>query len=243
MGKSFGIGEGKKGGFTTRVKEQKEADEKYLKDIGTRDADKYDPATKEAKAEWERLEDLADKEPNLVAKAEFARQAKAAKTNYEQIKEYYSAREEYKHQLAYTQSIENWQKKQRAVAMATGGIVGGIAAGILTGGIAPAALGLAAGVGGGAVIGTGNRYQNEQTSKALRKEYGTNGIKKRGEHKKKHAIEAALEAAGHGGAHGDKKHDKKPKKEEAEAHDEHEEEAHDEHDDHKDTGGHPPTVH
>ena len=55
LGKNMGIGEGKKGGFSSRVKERKEKDDKFMKSLD--DANMDDPKNK-ARAE-ERAEDMA----------------------------------------------------------------------------------------------------------------------------------------------------------------------------------------
>jgi hypothetical protein len=200
VGKALGIGEGKKGGFVSRVKEDKESDEKFLKALGTRDADKYDPATKSAKADVEKWEDLADKEVNLIKKAEYQENAKAAKKNYDSIKNQYSAREEFKYQLAYAKAIESWQKTQLAALT----VAGGATAGIITGGILPAIA--ATGIGG--LASMGSYYNNKQVTGALRKEYGKNGLKKRKNSHEEHQLKKALAALGD-----DHNHEEKPKDE------------------------------
>lgn len=209
VGKMMGIGEGKKGGFTTGVKEQKEADEKFLKKLGTRDADTYDPKTKEAKAELDRLEELADQTTDPTLRDQYTADAKKAKKDYNDAKKKYSAKEEYARQLSYISSIENWKKKQAAVAA----VAGGAAAGLLTGGVVPIAAGIIA----GGVIGAGNHQHNKQTTGAMRKDYGKNGLKKRKHDHEEHALKKTAAAIG-GGDHDT--HDKPKTQKEEEKHEE-----------------------
>lgn len=231
IGKSLGIGEGKKGGFTTRLKETKESDHKFMEALGTIDKDK-DPeiiAAKQAVAGQEaevakRQLDLANANSHVQKQAAISMLEKSKadlavlKTDLESKVSAFGPEKVYANQLAYIKNKESWQNMQHKVL--SGVAVGaGAGAALLTGGLlAPAAI---AGTAYATSLGSGRHTKADV--KALRKEYGADGsAKKKSKDEEENAKRAMamlgvvkkseLEAAKGQGAHdaGHGKPDHKP---------------------------------
>ncbi len=189
LGKKLGVGEGRKGGIATIVKEQKEADEKFLKALGTRS---YDDTT-EGKAQLNAIANLKEglkSATDPAQKAHMEAQLIKWQGEYDGGKKKWGPEEEYKYQLNYINALEKWQKWQKFAT--TGATV--LAAGAATGGI-----GLAAGVAAGTVAGTasmGSGYRSKKSAAGLRKDYGKDGSKKKKSDTEKKAREQAAVAMG-----------------------------------------------
>lgn len=183
------------------TKELKDSQERIKNAQNTVELQKI--GTAKLKGTLEELEDKYDKSANEFERNQINEDIKKAKANYEKVKKMWSAREEYSRQLDYVHATEQWQKVQRGIT--TVGIAG--AATLLTGGLGGIAIGAAGGVVGGVAgdwIARGNKFQNKQTSGAMRKEYGENGLKRRKHSHEEHAIKKAAALLGGGDDHEEK---------------------------------------
>lgn len=193
VGKKMGVGEGRKGGMTTILKEEKESDEKFMKALGHRSADDYDPETKF----YKKL--VGDYETELIATKDVAKRteiktalAGARKSYADAAKKWEDANPEIKYgrQLNYINAMESWQSKQKFL-----GVGAAAAAGI----IATGGLGLAAGAVAGASAGAtsaGYWYNTKKAAGNVRKEYGADGSKKHKSESEEKKLKAVLAAAG-----------------------------------------------
>lgn len=194
VGKTIGVGEGRKGGFSTILKENKESDEKFLKALGTREVkDKFEDT-----AEGVRLKkEIAVFEAGLNASKDDPEATAYMKTRISELqtafveaKDKWTAKEEYKYQLDYVDALERWQKRQRggAYGLAAGAAI--IATGGL--GLAPVLTGA-----GAAALGRGVWFNSKKEAAALRKDYGADGSKKKKKDSEEKKLKAALAAAGY----------------------------------------------
>lgn len=202
LGKSLGVGEGRKGGFATILKENKESDEKFLKALGTRSFDDYAPEAKILKDSQNKLKNLqqeieiakvsapGDVKFLQMRMAETEREVVARQKAYNEAKDKWSAEEEYKNQLSYIKTLERWQKVQMGGAAGLAAGAGILATGGL--GLAPVLTGA-----GAAAIGRGAWYNSKKEAAALRKEYGEDGSKKKKKDSEEKKLKAALAAAGY----------------------------------------------
>jgi hypothetical protein len=194
LGKQLGVGEGRKGGITSILKEQKESDEKFLKALGTRS---YDDTT-EGKAQLNAISTLQEGLKGVTDEGQKAHmQAQLIKWqgDYDSGKKKWGPEEEYKYHLDYIKNIESWQKAQKHLALG---------ATIVAGGIATGGFGLAAGVATGALAGAATRgyvYGSKKTASGLRKDYGKDGAKKKKKDSEEKKIKETLAAAGYKAEH------------------------------------------
>lgn len=193
VGKKMGVGEGRKGGITTILKEEKESDEKFMKALGNRSADDYDPETKF----YKKL--VGDYEKELMSTTDVKKReeiktalAGARKSYADASKKWEDQNPEIKYgrQLNYINAMESWQNKQKYLG--TGLAVG---AGVLaTGGLGIAAGAVAAGATG--ATSAGYWYNTKKAAGNVRKEYGADGSKKHKSESEEKKLKAALAAAG-----------------------------------------------
>lgn len=199
-GKKLDMGEGHKGGFATVLKEKKEADEKALKDLGTRDFDTYH---KDLKSNMESAENEVSKIKAEVKKATeegrggdlqylALKQAEAemkydtAKSVYDNKKKEWGPEQEYARQLNYIKAVENWESMQKK---------GWLGAGIIAATAAASPIGLAVG-GSMAVSSFGYHSQTKKSAAAMRKEYGKDGSVKKKKVKEEESRKKAAAAFG-----------------------------------------------
>ena len=193
VGKKMGIGEGRKGGMTTILKEEKESDEKFMKALGNRSADDYDPNTQIYKGEVAMLEKKLAREKNETERTQIKKDLATARKKYsDAVKNWEENNPDIKYgrQLNYINAMESWQSKQKYLGA-------GLAVG--AGIIATGGLGLAAGGVAGAATGAtsaGYWYNTKKAASNVRKEYGADGSKKHKSESEEKKLKAVLAAAG-----------------------------------------------
>jgi hypothetical protein len=208
VGKSLGVGEGAKGGYTKRIKEAKEEQKKfYGKDgLGFVDTDTEESQLK-IKARTEEIKKAKQKEIDETAAA-FDRATtdeereklliKDGKLKKEQANADKAATAEVKfsRQIAYMEQLQKQKSRwgmfgnryTESGGTAAGGVIGGVAGGIATG---------ATGGIYGAAAGAGARAKVDELAaiiKELDKEYGKGGAETVGKEKAKGKAKAMIEA-------------------------------------------------
>jgi hypothetical protein len=189
MGKKLDIGEGRKGGFATIIKEEKASDEKFLKELGTR---KFEDTADAIRLQTgiTALAANIDGVTDVNQKAHMKEQLAGLQAEFEARKKQFGSKEEYARQLSYIDKIERWKNFNKAQRFA------GAGAGILASGVVLASGGLlAAPVMAAASVGYG--YNSKGSAAALRKAYGKDGSTKKKSDAEEKAKKKALELLGY----------------------------------------------
>jgi hypothetical protein len=197
IGKKLGAGEGKKGGFTTRLKEAEEREKKYDKLMGKNDPED-DTEVKQQRAKISKLtKSLAGEQDEAIREQIEGKLVQANEELAVALTKASKPENVYANQLTYVRNKENWLKKQKLLLNGVTAVGAGIGLGLLSGGII---TGVAAAAGAyGAVKGING--QTKADIKTIRKEYGNDGGKKKENDAAKAAAAAvakALKEAGEG---------------------------------------------
>jgi hypothetical protein len=186
VGKSLGIGEGKKGGYATRLKESKESDEKFLKALGTIDKN-TDPKLIALRKEVEAREIAFNNASNGVAKRSANSMLVKARQDLATAEAAFGPAQEYANQLAYIKATENWMVLKKRLSLA-GAAAAGVGASIVTGGVL---AGVAVAAAGAANI-PGAQFHTNNDIKALRKSYGEDGSKMKDKKKEEESLKKMM---------------------------------------------------
>jgi outer membrane lipoprotein SlyB len=205
-GKLMGVGEGRKGGMATITKENKESDEKFFKAVGTREwkKGKFEDSEEAIKLDTtitaltQGMVGVTD-ELQLNQMKRDLTQAKQALVDRKKVWETDESKYIYGRQLSYIDNLERWQKVYGVTGKAAGVASAGIIAGVATGGLGWVAAAGAGAAAGGITYATGKStwYKSRNEAAALRKDYGTDGSKKKSKDSEEKKLKAALAAAGY----------------------------------------------